>query len=640
MIGVAVVITTLVVVLPLFGRGLLAGWARHKAINHLNRGAMTSALQWLDWAVWFDPQDGRTDLMQAACFRRLGEADRYLVTLESAQQKGAPNPSVQQEIALGQVRAGRMGRRPDLQLTSLLEAGRSVNEVAAAFVVGFLVRNQPEEANKVLNAWSADRPEDPDVAYMNGVYWHWCNELEQAETELEKALAQQPDHELARRLLAELLEEQDRLNDSYRQFHQWSTRFPGNLAARTGMARLLRKTGQIDLARAALEPYASAPSPSPLVAQEMGQLELDGGNYAAAARWFRDAPADQLGQRTLAYTVATTLALAGAPSIADQLFIQVDAALDEERQRDSVTAPQAAASGQQHSTDQNAVSPVSADAFGIQELLKTWEQPPQSHATATELYAVHCSACHGDSGNGKGRAAASLFPKPLDFRSGRFRLISTDNGVATVEDVATSIRDGIPGTSMSSFSHLGEAAVQQLAEETLRLARDGIRERMVKRWEDEVGELDEQQMQMLVQLQTTPGGAGAVPTIGPLHPEAVAHGQAIYFKLGCHLCHGDTGRGLPDGPMYNPQDKLAPPRDLVHEPFKGGREPAAIYRRLLLGMPGTLHPASPGLSEDQLIDLVQFVRSLAGETQLSETNVQRQERAWRRLVGAAESSSH
>ncbi len=64
-------------------------------------------------------------------------------------------------------------------------------------------------------------------------------------------------------------------------------------------------------------------------------------------------------------------------------------------------------------------------------------------------------------------------------------------------------------------------------------------------------------------------------------------------------------------------------RDLVGEPFKGGREPQSVYLRIALGMPGTPHPAAANLTEDQLIELVHYVLSLARKPERVLTNFER-----------------
>ena len=100
-----------------------------------------------------------------------------------------------------------------------------------------------------------------------------------------------------------------------------------------------------------------------------------------------------------------------------------------------------------------------------------------------------------------------------------------------------------------------------------------------------------------------------------------------YAALGCIKCHGDDGIGSPDQFLFNDMGEPSRPRDLAHEPFKGGREPEAICIRIVAGMPGTAHPAALNLPQEQLIELVCYVRSLAGKPELTLTNHERRIRA-------------
>lgn len=72
------------------------------------------------------------------------------------------------------------------------------------------------------------------------------------------------------------------------------------------------------------------------------------------------------------------------------------------------------------------------------------------------LYAASCTACHGVAGDGKGPAAIALKPKPNDFTSAAWWQGRTD------EALATSIRAGRPGTSMTPFTELSDAEVADL----------------------------------------------------------------------------------------------------------------------------------------------------------------------------------
>ena len=103
-------------------------------------------------------------------------------------------------------------------------------------------------------------------------------------------------------------------------------------------------------------------------------------------------------------------------------------------------------------------------------------EPVEAAKPGEQLFARNCAACHGENGNGKGLAAQFLFPKPRDLRAGRFRLVSTSNGVPTLDDMIAVLRRGMPGSSMPPWSHLGDEQIRQLAEYVLGLRRQGAKE--------------------------------------------------------------------------------------------------------------------------------------------------------------------
>src|SRR5579863_2361459 len=71
------------------------------------------------------------------------------------------------------------------------------------------------------------------------------------------------------------------------------------------------------------------------------------------------------------------------------------------------------------------------------------------------VFARHCAVCHGPNGRGNGPAAPSMFPRPRDFSSGRFKYKSTAFGEpATDQDLLRTIRDGLPSSAMPYFAGL------------------------------------------------------------------------------------------------------------------------------------------------------------------------------------------
>jgi len=623
-----------IVALLLFGRSILSWWARQMALRRMNAGTISEAQQWLARSARFDADDGKTELMKAACFRRLYRQEGWSKALESAERKGASAARIRQERKLGLIQSGEFGEEAN-ELVTLLEGGVSQHEVCAAFVHGYLARGDPQNAKLVLDAWAADYPEGVHVAYMRGVYEQWLGEgagvltqrhahFNRAQAEYETALAAEPRHELARTALAELFEEQDRLEEAARHYAALARHSPENENGKVGLARLLRELGHVDQARAVLEPLTLRPEVPLDVAAELGHVELESGNYAEAESWFGQAGLERTEDYGVLRGAATAWALEEKTTGAGRLFIRHDTLHGRTARTDDLVARLATGHLDQEAVDElERLSRPPADASVVLGERAGGDRHESPRESARELYALHCSACHGDDGNGYGRAARHLFPRPRDLRTGRSRLVSTRNGVPTLEDLEAVLRRGMAGTSMRSFENLTLQERKLLAEEVTRLNREGIREQFADVLRRDGEELDEDEIRQTVELCTVPGEPVRVPPIGPADSGAIARGQKTYIKLGCDHCHGDDGTGLGDSPLFDDKGRPSPARDLVHEPLKGGEEAESIYVRILVGMPGSPHPGCGNLSKDQLVDVVHYCRGLSRDPKRSVGNHQR-----------------
>jgi predicted Zn-dependent protease len=320
---IAILVVGAIVILAIFtlwalGRGVFGWWSRRMATRELNIGAISAAQQWLARSAWAQPDDGRLELIQAACFRQLGQSNRLAQALDAAQRKGAPAAQVERELELGLIQSGtRYGGTAD-RLLLFIEAGVPTHDAAGAFVYGALAHNEPQAAREILDAWAADFPEDAHVAYMQGVYWAWRGERGQAQLEFEKALARQPRHERARTALAELLERSDQLAQALEQYAELTTRFPTSEIGQVGLARVLRKLGHVDQSRALLERLAARPETTPGGLVETGQLDLDSGDYQRAEGAFEQAGLDEAQLGDTLRAAATTLAFAGENTRAER----------------------------------------------------------------------------------------------------------------------------------------------------------------------------------------------------------------------------------------------------------------------------------------------------------------------------------
>jgi mono/diheme cytochrome c family protein/Tfp pilus assembly protein PilF len=606
------------------GPSFLAFCARQMASRQMDQWAFSEAGQWLAKAAWLAPKDGRTDVMQAACFRQLDQMDRWSEAIQSAERKGAPATQVQVEVKLGLIRSGQISEEDERRLEELVEAGASLHDVMAVFVHGYLAQGELGKAKLLLDNWRAAHPDVAHVAYMRGVYLCRLDESVRALAELNDALAKQPRHEPARQIAAQVCEGGDWLDQALDHYSKLSVQTDGEAAATVNLARVLRKLGRIDDARSVLGSLAERSSEA---VTEMARIEFESGNYEKAGRWLAQTNRDSLKDHDTSSAVATALFFSGQTTHAERLFAGHAAATSKSARRQDLEAKLAVDPSDKQAADEllNLAAVSAASSYGAEGIAagRSWQDELHTgNASGAELYAQHCSVCHGPEGAGDGRAAWHLFPKPRDFRTERFRLVSTRNGVPTLDDLQAVTRNGMPGASMPPFEDLSESQHRLLALEVLRLHREGTRVQFVRMLESEGEEIDEDEIHQLVESRTTPGELVTSPQIGPPDPDAIARGREIYSQLGCSKCHGDDGTGATGLPLFDDNGRPTRSRNLADEPFKGGQEPESIYLRIALGMPGTPHPASWAVPEDQLVDLVHFCRSLSREPKRVLTNHQ------------------
>lgn len=221
-------------------------------------------------------------------------------------------------------------------------------------------------------------------------------------------------------------------------------------------------------------------------------------------------------------------------------------------------------------------------AEGTDEL-KAPPSTPELIARGRDLYQFNCAACHGSKGKADGEAAYLLIPKPRDLVRGNYRLISTENGVARVEDAYLTITRGMPGSSMPPWDRLSENDRWALAY-----------------YVKSLGPQDEDAPKLI-----QPGKEPARDANG------LARGKQL-FLMSCAACHGAGGRGDGQQKQFDELNNPIRPRDLTKGIFKGSGESRDLYCRIRAGMPGSPMPAAQHLSSDDTFHLVHYLQSLFG----------------------------
>lgn len=602
--------------------------ARRVAAQRINELSTHTALWWLDRAARLRPDDWRTDLMNASCQRQLRQMDRWQEAIQAAERNGAPPSALDIELKLQALQFGDALDTAKEVMDSLADAGAAPWDVAGAYFSGCLLRNEQDRALALLQQWTAMYPDDPHTDYLWGLYTYSQGDAKGAEERLRSVLDRQPHHELARSGLAEMLAADERLEEARQHYAQLVMRSGGGEIASTGLARVLRRLARIDEARSVLAPIISRPDPGSAARAEMAQIELDAGQYLESQRWLRSLPGELSLDLERLNIMAIAMALAGDVLDGDRLFRQFRSEVYRAgRMRDlgirAETNPAAAA-------EMRRMAAGTAPIYPRDHLPPIPPPPPDdgdAQARTAWLYAFHCSACHGHNGDGRGRADRHLFPPASILRGGPVKLVSTRNGVPALDDIKSVLRNGIPGTAMAARPELNDRDITLLAEEVLRLRREGLKEQIAQAFLAEGEEPEEEDLLAAVELGMTPSEPIEPPQFPPPDPATIGRGKQAYVDLGCNKCHGPSGSGPPEQQWYDDRGYPEPPRDLVLEPFKGGLDPQSIFLRIAAGMPGTSHPSASTAGDAVLADLTRYVLSLGQPQRLSLTNYTRREKA-------------
>jgi mono/diheme cytochrome c family protein len=256
-------------------------------------------------------------------------------------------------------------------------------------------------------------------------------------------------------------------------------------------------------------------------------------------------------------------------------------------------------------------------------------------ANGKELYANYCVQCHGETGDGNGPAAKYLNPKPRDFRSGKFRVVTTVNRVPSDQDLMQVLTRGMPGSAMLPFAHLSEADRQALVAHVRELTRKAIEEKVRQEAADFGEQVNPAELAKILDRAMRPGDVIEIPRDLPPSgdKESIARGQKLYAQQ-CAACHGTTGKGDGQQDMRDDDGVAVTPRDFTRGIFKGGSDRQQLYLRIVTGMPGTPMPANTLIKATEVGDLMNYVQSLFDPAAQAKVEHKRTRLVARRTSGA------
>ncbi len=205
--------------------------------------------------------------------------------------------------------------------------------------------------------------------------------------------------------------------------------------------------------------------------------------------------------------------------------------------------------------------------------------------TGYPLYVSQCARCHGLSGQGDGPGAHSptfaALPRDFVYRGdhfgARYHFVSTENGIASDDDLYRTIAEGLGDFSgMPAFPDLTNDQILSLID-----VLNGFR-------------ADAPNPGRLIHVGTPP----------PSTPQSITRGAQLYLD-NCVSCHGADGTGGTQ--QVFSWRELAPevPQEIIPANLALGRikqitTPEDIFRRITVGIPGAYGEANLMLKFDQL----------------------------------------
>ncbi len=230
-------------------------------------------------------------------------------------------------------------------------------------------------------------------------------------------------------------------------------------------------------------------------------------------------------------------------------------------------------------------------------------------ARGEELYTKYCAICHGENGDGAGKFAYLMNPRPRDFQTGNFKLSTTKNQIPSDEDLFRTISNGMPGSAMPPWGHLPKSDLQALVS-YVRSVHVRATQETLKEWVKD-GTVSESETPGVLAQRTQPGPPLVVapePGFDEIH---WFRGRRLYLE-NCASCHGVDGHPVADEIKFDAEGYPVPPRSFVNGIFKGSSDGHQLFARVLKGMKGTPMPASEGAySGEELWDIIHYVQSLA-----------------------------
>lgn len=233
---------------------------------------------------WCGP-DGESQFLQARLERKRGNWTAVREALLKAKDRGYPVNLLEREQWLTLAQNGQL-RAAEPNLPKLLVDPRDDGaEICEAFVNGYFLNHRMNDALRLLDAWIADYPKDPEPLIIRGKIRVEQQYLKDAETDLRAAWSIDPKSSSSALELADVLVLERQVEAALKIYQQASAGLGQRVRAQLGEAKSQRLLGHPDKARSIAQDILrqEAANREALLEQALADLELNHNDDAVVA---------------------------------------------------------------------------------------------------------------------------------------------------------------------------------------------------------------------------------------------------------------------------------------------------------------------------------------------------------------------
>ncbi|MDA1014136.1 MAG: tetratricopeptide repeat protein [Planctomycetota bacterium] len=289
---VGLTLVVLVIASPI-GRRWVSMVPNGQARRALGQRDLAAASVWLERSAWIHADNSETEFLLARVARKQGRLEDFREHLMRAWNLGAETERLEREQWLALAQSGDM-QEAEPHLGLLLQDPREDGaEICEAYALGYITNLRPNEAVRILRAWAAEYPDDPQAPYLRGTLHADMTQWNEAVEAFRQALDCDPKHALTNFSLGQIHLLQNRPDEALKCFGVAiaGTAQEQRSEALVGKARALESLGRKAEARTCLEAAFEAAPGSIDATIALGRLELSVGNFQEAVEHLKTADA-------------------------------------------------------------------------------------------------------------------------------------------------------------------------------------------------------------------------------------------------------------------------------------------------------------------------------------------------------------